>query len=108
MLRYLRKKRHLAVFLPLVAIFVTFAQNYVAESKFRLKKMTKEFSRLPETVKPVLYDVHLTPNFETFKFEGHLVITCNVIETTSTIVMNSAELEIKSAKVGDMAAEESG
>ena len=67
--------------------------------------MAKEFSRLPETVVPKVYHLHLTPNFETFKFAGKVVIDVEVQSESSEIVMNAAELEIKSAKIGSQTAE---
>lgn len=37
-----------------------------------------KFSRLPEVAKPSLYTINLKPNLETFKCEGHEVITLDV------------------------------
>ena len=66
---------------------------------------TKEFSRLPTDVIPRNYHVHLTPSFENFKFVGDLKIDVEVAKETSQIVMNAADLEIKTAKVGSVEAE---
>jgi len=60
---------------------------------------------LPETVVPKVYHLHLTPNFDTFKFAGKVVIDVEVQSESSEIVMNAAELEIKSAKIGSQTAE---
>ena len=74
---------------------------FTDESNFRLSTMTnKEFSRLPTNVVPRVYHLHLTPNFESFKFDGSVQIEVEVVEATNEIVMNAAELEIKSATVG--------
>ena len=36
------------------------------------------FQRLSEFIKPTLYNVHLWPNIETFKFKGNVVIDIDV------------------------------
>ena len=36
------------------------------------------FQRLSEFIKPTLYNVHLWPNIETFKFKGSVVIDIDV------------------------------
>ena len=36
------------------------------------------FQRLSEFIKPTLYNVHLWPNIETFKFKGNVVIDVDV------------------------------
>ncbi len=54
---------------------------------------------LPETVRPVHYDLTLTPNFDDFTFAGEVDITVRMESGTTDIVMNSSEIEIHSATV---------
>ena len=54
---------------------------------------------LPEHVTPANYQVKLEPNFDTFTFRGEVIIKANVNQTTDSIVLNSAELEIEDVSV---------
>ncbi|KAJ5669164.1 hypothetical protein N7462_010234 [Penicillium macrosclerotiorum] len=54
---------------------------------------------LPTNVKPVHYDLTLEPNFETFKYDGTVVIDLQVNEDTDFISLNSNEIDIHSAVV---------
>lgn len=54
---------------------------------------------LPTNVKPLRYDLTLEPNFESFKFDGSLAIDLQVNDPTTSITLNSLEIEIHSAKV---------
>jgi len=54
---------------------------------------------LPEHVTPTNYDVKLEPNFDTFTFQGAVTIKADVNQTTDSIVLNSAELEIQDVSV---------
>lgn len=54
---------------------------------------------LPTNVRPVHYRVHLTPNFETFKFDGDVKVDVEVKEATKTIVVNVLDLEVSAASV---------
>lgn len=54
---------------------------------------------LPTNVKPVHYRVHLTPSFETFKFDGQVDVEVEVKEATKTIVVNVLDIEVSSATV---------
>ncbi|KPM33936.1 Aminopeptidase 2, mitochondrial [Neonectria ditissima] len=49
---------------------------------------------LPKNVKPLHYDVTLEPNFETFKYEGTVVIDFEVVEDTTSISLNTVDLDI--------------
>ena len=60
---------------------------------------TETTIRLPKEVRPVKYDLMLTPNLESFTFQGEETILIQVMETTKNIVMHAAELEISSAKL---------
>jgi len=52
--------------------------------------------RLPRSVIPVHYDLHLEPDLDTFTFEGSVSIRIGITETIQEIVLNAAEIEIKS------------
>lgn len=54
---------------------------------------------LPKNVKPLHYDVTFEPNFETFKYEGTVVIDFDVVEDTTSISLNTVELEILETNV---------
>lgn len=49
---------------------------------------------LPKNVKPTHYDLTLEPDFETFKYEGTVVIDFDVVEDTTSIALNTVDLEI--------------
>ncbi|KAH7271100.1 hypothetical protein MRS44_005120 [Fusarium solani] len=49
---------------------------------------------LPKNVKPLHYDLTLEPNFETFKYEGTVVIDFDVVEDSTSIALNTVELDI--------------
>ncbi|XP_011165084.1 puromycin-sensitive aminopeptidase isoform X2 [Solenopsis invicta] len=57
----------------------------------------KPFRRLPSCVRPYHYDISLTPNLTTFTFDGTENVYLNVQSPTDTIVLNSLEINIKSA-----------
>lgn len=54
---------------------------------------------LPKNVKPSRYNITLEPDLERFTFSGDMVIDIEIIEPTSTIVLNSAELDIQSCSL---------
>jgi len=54
---------------------------------------------LPNNVRFKNYNIELTPNFDTFRYNGSEVITLSVIGATNTIVLNSLEIEVTSASV---------
>ncbi|KAL6361925.1 hypothetical protein LRP88_05407 [Fusarium phalaenopsidis] len=49
---------------------------------------------LPKNVKPLHYDLTLEPNFETFKYEGTVIIDFDVVEDSTSIALNTVELDI--------------
>ena len=53
--------------------------------------------RLPPNVVPSHYELHLTPNLTTFKYQAIIHINLNILAATKTIKLNAAELDIKSA-----------
>lgn len=61
--------------------------------------MAEDRILLPKNVRPVHYRVHLTPSFETFKFDGKVDVQVEVNEATKTIVVNALDLEVSLAVV---------
>ena len=55
--------------------------------------------RLPATARPTLYDLQLTPNLESFTFEGVLAVTVQILEATDCLVMHGLNLSIDQASV---------
>ena len=54
---------------------------------------------LPDNVRPIHYDLILTPNFDDFTFDGEVDVTVSMQPGTSEIMLNCAEIEIHSATV---------
>ncbi|KAL8843539.1 MAG: hypothetical protein Q9170_000043 [Blastenia crenularia] len=54
---------------------------------------------LPKNVKPLHYDLTLEPDFEKFTYEGKVVIDLQVKEDTTSISLNSLELDIHSTSI---------
>ena len=52
--------------------------------------------RLPRHILPTHYDIRLEPDLETLSFQGELGIDITVLEPADAIVLNAAEIEIKS------------
>ncbi|QDS67523.1 hypothetical protein FKW77_002279 [Venturia effusa] len=61
--------------------------------------MTKGREILPANVKPVHYHLTLEPNLETFEYKGTVVIDLDVVEDTTSISLNTLDLNITSSKV---------
>ncbi|KAL1129384.1 hypothetical protein AAG570_013911 [Ranatra chinensis] len=57
----------------------------------------KQFQRLPTSVLPIRYDLHLRPDLKSFAFTGQATIYLQVNDATSRIVLNCLELDVKSA-----------
>ena len=55
---------------------------------------------LPENVRPVHYDLTLTPNFDDFTFAGEVDITVRMEPGTTEIVLNCDEIDISAATIG--------
>ena len=60
---------------------------------------TSEFLPLPSHVRPVKYRLTLTPDLVRFTFGGEETIDLEVLQSTSEIVLNAAEIEVQSASV---------
>ncbi|PUU74853.1 ERAP1-like C-terminal domain-domain-containing protein [Tuber borchii] len=54
---------------------------------------------LPGNVKPTNYTVELEPNFETFKYDGTVVIDLEVVEKSTTVTVNLVDIDIKEVYV---------
>ena len=61
--------------------------------------MSENPFRLPRQVVPTHYDVRLELDLETFTFFGSVGVDVEVVMPTSTLVMNAAEVDIKSAQL---------
>src|SRR5687768_16666940 len=59
--------------------------------------------RLPRSVRPVRYDLTLAPDLEQATFSGSVTISVDVVEPTSTVWLNAAELEVNTAALEDAA-----
>ena len=58
--------------------------------------------RLPTSVTPSHYNLHIRPDLDVETFSGEVDISLGVTEAASEIVLNSKEIEVKSARlVGD-------
>jgi puromycin-sensitive aminopeptidase len=57
--------------------------------------------RLPRNVIPVHYDLRLEPDLTTFTFNGSVSIDVGITETIGEIVLNAAEIDMKSVVLRD-------
>ncbi|CAF0924682.1 unnamed protein product [Didymodactylos carnosus] len=57
------------------------------------------FQRLPTTIIPTHYDLTIQPHLDTFKFDGSVNIHLKVKESTSTVELYAADLEIEKAQL---------
>jgi aminopeptidase N len=55
--------------------------------------------KLPKTVVPEDYQVHVVPDLKTFTLRGAETVRIKVLQPTSQIVLNALELEIESAEL---------
>lgn len=61
--------------------------------------ITKGREILPGNVIPRHYDLTLEPDFKKHTYEGTVIIDLDVVEDTTSISLNTLELEIHSTKV---------
>lgn len=57
--------------------------------------MSENPFRLPRSVIPTHYDLVLEPDLDTFTFEGQVSIRAGITETVDEIVLNAAEIDLK-------------
>ncbi|KAI4217715.1 MAG: hypothetical protein LQ351_000311 [Letrouitia transgressa] len=62
-------------------------------------EVSKNREVLPTNVKPLHYNLTLEPNFENFSYEGTVIIDVDVKEDTSSISLNTLELDIHSTTI---------
>ncbi|MBI3757967.1 MAG: M1 family metallopeptidase [Deltaproteobacteria bacterium] len=55
--------------------------------------------KLPATVRPERYQIRLTPDLTAFTFTGEETVAVQVLEPTTEIILNAAELQMHSATV---------
>ncbi len=55
--------------------------------------------RLPTSVIPSHYNLHLTPDLQSETFTGEVEITVEILEPSSAILLNCKEIELKSARL---------
>ena len=58
------------------------------------KVLDKEKFRLPNLARPIRYEIHLLPNLENQVFKGTVNIELSILENTSYISLNVADIEI--------------
>ncbi len=63
--------------------------------------MTDNPYRLPRHAVPTHYDIHLEPDLEALTFTGAVGVDLEIVETASVIVLNAAEIEVRSATIAD-------
>ena len=61
--------------------------------------VTKGREILPGNVIPRHYDITLEPDFKTFTYKGTIVVDLDVVEDSTSVSLNTLELEIHSTKV---------
>src|SRR5438445_126199 len=55
--------------------------------------------RLPTSVRPLKYDVTLTPDLDRFTFEGEERIELEVVTPSPQIKLNAVDLDVRDAKL---------
>jgi puromycin-sensitive aminopeptidase len=58
--------------------------------------LTSNPYRLPRHVLPEHYELSISPDLETLTFDGHVSITIRVVEASDNVVLNAADLDLKS------------
>jgi puromycin-sensitive aminopeptidase len=56
-------------------------------------------SRLPGTVEPIRYEITIAPDLETFSFQGQETVDLKILQTTDTIKLNAADLNVRSGSL---------
>lgn len=58
--------------------FRVFLLRTITKENCKMSGEKKAFRRLPESIKPVLYDLYLKPDLQNFTFDGKQTVTINV------------------------------
>jgi puromycin-sensitive aminopeptidase len=61
--------------------------------------------RLPRHALPKRYEIRLEPDLGRARFTGSSIITLSILEPTQALVCNSAELEVRAARLSNLAGE---
>lgn len=61
--------------------------------------VTKGRELLPANVVPTHYDLTVEPDFKKFTYEGTVIVDLDVAEDSTSISLNTLELDIHSTKV---------
>ncbi|XP_066588195.1 puromycin-sensitive aminopeptidase [Prorops nasuta] len=77
--------------------FSTFTTRFTVPSDKMSSTEKKAFSRLPTLVAPYHYEISLAPDLATFIFIGSEKIYVEVKQPTKVVVLNSIDIDIKSA-----------
>ncbi|KAI8083890.1 peptidase family M1-domain-containing protein [Thamnidium elegans] len=72
---------------------------YFSQESIVLADIKHERQVLPALVKPVHYDLNLTPDLNNFVYDGSVKVSLQVLNDTSIIVLNANELTIDTAIV---------
>jgi puromycin-sensitive aminopeptidase len=70
-------------------------------NKSAVAELETQNYRLPRTVVPSKYEIHLEPDLTTFKFEGSVVIHVGVHQPVKDIVLNAIELQLHTAEISN-------
>ncbi|CAO3625904.1 unnamed protein product [Mucor fragilis] len=72
---------------------------YFSQDGTVLAQTKHERQVLPSNVRPLHYDLELTPNLETFAYTGRVKINLSIANETSVVVLNSNDLTINKASI---------
>ena len=87
----------IVVGLFLIPLIVVFARH--KSSRYECKIFSEIEWRLPETSRPIHYDIHLRPQLSSRTFNARVVLTSLITAETSCIVLNAYDLNFTSVKL---------
>lgn len=71
----------------------------MANEKSAVAELEVASYRLPRTVVPSNYQIHLEPDLKTFKFAGEVLIAVDVVKPVKQIQLNALEMDIHKAEI---------
>ncbi|GMY28909.1 aminopeptidase M1-like [Fagus crenata] len=74
-------------------------ENKSTEQEKKIMEQFKRKPRLPKFAVPKHYDIKLKPDLTAYNFGGSVSIELNIVEDTSFIVLNAAELSVDTTSV---------